>query len=107
MRVVGKRTRPKAWQGAEWAQARQSGEAERRSAGKADGQPRIGQRGEGGAERSGERRADGSTWSRAGQKRVEFSPSTSIESTRFAIFDTGSLVSAKNSVFGVVELRLA
>ena len=51
--------------------------------------------------------ADGSTWSRAGQKRVEFSPSTSIESTRFAIFDTGSLVSAKNSVFGVVELRLA
>ena len=94
MRVAGKRTRPKAWQGAEWAQARQSGEAERRSAGKADGQPRIGQRGEGGAERRGERRADGST-------------STSIESTKFAIFDTGSLVSAKNSVFGVVELRLA
>ena len=48
MRVAGKRTRPKAWQGAEWAQARQSGEAERRSAGKADGRPRIGQRGEGG-----------------------------------------------------------
>lgn len=83
------------------------GEAGRSGAGEADGRPRIGQRGEGGAERRGERRADGSTWSRAGQKRVEFSPSTSIESTKFAIFDTGSLVSAKNSVFGVVELRLA
>ena len=68
--------------------------------------PGKAERGSGTAQR-GERQADGSTWRRAGQKRVEFSPSTSIESTKFAIFDTGSLVSAKNSVFGVVELRLA
>ena len=74
--------------------------------GKAERGGGTAQRGEGGAERRGESRADGSTWSSAGQKRVEVSASTSIESTKFAIFDTGSLVSAKNSVFGVVELRL-
>ena len=69
--------------------------------------PGKAERGEAG--RSGAGR-DGRTAPRGverGRREWNSPPSTSIESTKFAIFDTGSLVSAKNSVFGVVELRLA